>query len=115
MFKSTTRNYTGCCTVHQIIIKKFLLFFFISYELGGKEIDFNDKKNNKKYKSKKLFKIKGIDINKILISEAESYGKNNSKKYIIGYSGDVIRPLCILFPQMTGFDDNKTVSFVDDK
>ena len=85
--------------------------------MGGKEIDFNDKKINKKYiyKSKKLFKIKGIDINKILISEAESYGKNNSKKYIIGYSGDAIRPLCILFPQMTGFDDNKTVSLVDDK
>ena len=45
--------------------------------MGGKEIDVKDKKINKKdlYKSKKLFKIKDIDINKILISEAESYGK----------------------------------------
>ena len=41
--------------------------------MGGKEIDFNDKKINKKdfYKSKRQFKIKDIDINKILISETE--------------------------------------------
>ena len=90
--------------------------------MGGKVIDFKDKKINKKdfYNNKKQFKIKDIDINKILISEAESYGKNNAKKYIIGYSNDVIRPICIFFPQMIGyvkcFDDSKTMSFpVDDK
>ena len=91
--------------------------------MGGKEIDFKDKRITKKdfYKSKKLFKIKDIDSNKISISELESYdGKNNTKKYIIRYSDDVIRPLSILLPQMIGyvkcFDDNKTMSFVaDDK
>ena len=90
--------------------------------MGGKVIDFKDKKINKKdfYNSKKQFKIKDIDINKILISETESYGKNNAKKYIIGYSDDVIRPLGILLPQMIGyvkcFDDNNTMSFLaDDK
>ena len=90
--------------------------------MGGKVIDFKDKKINKKdfYNKKKQFKIKDIDINKILISEAESYGKNNAKKYIIGYSNDVIRPIRIFFPQMIGyakcFDDSKTMSFpADDK
>ena len=90
--------------------------------MGGKVIDFKDKKINKKdfYNNKKQFKIKDIDINKILISETESYGKNNAKKYIIGYSDDVIRPLGILLPQMIGyvkcFDDNNTMSFLaDDK
>ena len=90
--------------------------------MGGKEIDFNDKKINKKdfYKNKKQFKIKDIDINKILISEPESYGQKNAKKYIIGYSVNVIKPLRILLLQMIGyvkcFDDNKTMSFVaDDK
>ena len=90
--------------------------------MSGKEIHFKDKKINKKdfYNSKKQFKIKDIDINKILISEPESYGKKNAKKYIIGYSDDVIRPLRILLPQIIGyvkcFDDNKTTSFVaDDK
>ena len=42
------------------------------------------------------------------------------KKYIIGYTDDVIRPLCILLPKMMGyvkcFDSNKTMSFfADDK
>ena len=90
--------------------------------MGGKELDFKDKKINKNdfYRNKKQFKIKDIDINKILIFEPESYGKKNAKKYIIGYSDDVIRPLHILLPQMNGyvkyFDDNKTMSFVaDDK
>ena len=90
--------------------------------MGGKVIDFQDKKINKKDfdEKKKQFKIKDIDINKILISEPESYGKKNAKKYIIGYSDNVIRPLRILLPQMTGyincFDDIKKMSFVaDDK
>ena len=76
--------------------------------MGGKEIDFGDKKINKKQ-----FKIKDIDINKILISKPESYGKKNAKKYIIGYNDDVIRPLHILLPKMTSyvkyFDDNKMI------
>ena len=56
--------------------------------MGGKVIDFKDKKINKKgfYNNKKQFKIKVIDINKILICEPESYGKKNTKKYIIGHS-----------------------------
>ena len=57
-----------------------------------------------------------IDVNKILVSKKESYGTKNSLKYFIGYNdGDVIRPLCILLPQMIGcvkhFDSNKTMSF----
>ena len=61
-----------------------------------------------------------IDINKILVSEAESYGKNNTKKNFIGYSDNVIRPLRILLSQMIGyvkrFDDNKAMPVVaDDK
>ena len=45
--------------------------------MGGKVIDFKDKKINKKhfYNNKKQFKIKDIDINKILVSKLESYGK----------------------------------------
>ena len=50
--------------------------------MGGKVIDFGDKKINKKdlYNNKKQFKIKDIDINKILLSEPESYGNKNAKK-----------------------------------
>ena len=62
--------------------------------MDRKVIDFKDKKINKKdfYNNKKQFKIKDIDINKILISKPESYGTKNAKQYIIGYNDDVIRP-----------------------
>ena len=37
-----------------------------------------------------------IDVNKILVSKKEPYGKNNSLIYFIGYNdNDVIRPLCL--------------------
>ena len=86
--------------------------------MRGKSINFDDKKTNKSnfYKNKKLFNLNDIDVNKILLSKKESNGTKNSLKYLIGYNdGDVIRPLCIILPQMTGyvkhFDSNKTMSF----
>ena len=88
--------------------------------MDRKVIDFGDRQINKKdfYNNKKQFKIKDIDINKILVSEPESYGNKNAKKYIIGYSDDVIRPILIFLPQMIGyvkcFDDNKPMSFLAD-
>ena len=85
--------------------------------MSGKSIIFDDKKINKSnfYKNKKLFNIHDLDVNKILVSKKESYGKKNSLKYFIGYNDDVIRPLCTNLPQMIGyvkhFDSNKTMSF----
>ena len=51
------------------------------------------------------------------MSKKEPYGNKNSFKYFIGYSdNDVVRPLCIKLPQMTGyarkFDENATMSFI---
>ena len=86
--------------------------------MSEKTINFNDKKINKKdfYNNKKQFKIKDIDISKILVSKPESYGKMNAKKYIIRYNDDVIRPLHIFFSEMNGyfkcFDDNMAMSFL---
>ena len=56
--------------------------------------------------------IDDIDINKILVSKKEQYGKNNSSIYFIGYNDDdVIRPLCLKLSKITGyiykFDENK--------
>ena len=53
--------------------------------MGGKVIDFKGKKINKKgfYNNKKQFKIKDIDINKILISKPEPYGTTNAKNTLL--------------------------------
>ena len=46
-------------------------------------------------KKKKVFNIHDIDVNKILVSQKEQYGKYYSFKYFIAYNdNDVIRPLC---------------------
>ena len=86
--------------------------------MSGKSINFDDKKINKSnfYKNKILFNLNDIDVNKILVSNKESSGTKYSLKYFIGYNdGDVIRPLCIILPQMIGyvkhFDSNKTMAF----
>ena len=86
--------------------------------MSGKSINFDDKKISKSNfcKNKKLFNLNDIDANKILVSKQESYGTKNSIKYFIGYNDtDVIRQLCIILPQMTGyvkdFDSNKIMFF----
>ena len=74
--------------------------------MRGRSINFDDKKINKGnfYKNRKLFCLNNIDVNKILVSKKESYDTKNSLKYFIGYNdGDVIRPLCIILPQMIGY------------
>ena len=67
----------------QIIIKKFLLFFFTVYKNERKEHKFWQQKYQKSdfyNKNKKIFNIDDIDVNKILVSKKEQYGKYNSFK-----------------------------------
>ena len=59
--------------------------------MSGKRINFDDKKKISKsnfYKSKKLFNIFDLDVNKILVSKTKSYSKKNSLKCFIGYNDD---------------------------
>ena len=98
-------------------------FFFNVYKNDWKKWKIWRQKNQKKWfcKNKKVFQIDNIDANKILISKEELYGTQNSCKYSIGYNdNDVIRPLCVKLPQMTGyakkFEFNSTMFFkISDK
>ena len=77
--------------------------------MNGKNINFdnkNIKKSNFYNKNKKIFNIDDIDVNKILVSKKEPYGTKNALKYFIGYNDDVIRPLFVRLPQMTGYFKN---------
>ena len=69
-------------------------------------------------KTKKIFNLDIIDVNKILVSKKETYGKYNSIKYFIGYNDNgVIRPLYLWLSQMTGyfnkFEGNKITILYD--
>ena len=77
--------------------------------MSGNRINFDNKKIKKSNfynRNKKIFNIDDIDVNKILVSKKEQYGKYNSFKYFIGYNDDVIRQLCLKFSQMTGYINN---------
>ena len=87
--------------------------------MSGKNINFDDKiiKRSTFYKNKKKYSTDDINVNNILASEKESFVTKNSLKYFIGYNdNDIIRPLCIILPQVTGyarkFDENATMSFI---
>ena len=74
--------------------------------MSGKNINFDDKKSKKVkfYKNKNVTRIDDIDVNKILVSKKEPYGTENSFKYFVGYNdNDVIRPLRVRLPQITGY------------
>ena len=83
--------------------------------MNGKNINFNNKNIKKSdfyNKNKKIFNIDDIDVNKILVSKKEQYGKYNSFKYFIGYNdNNVIRPLYLFISQIieyiNKFDKNK--------
>ena len=91
--------------------------------MSRKNLNFDDKKILKSdfYKNKKIAKIDDIDVNEILVSKEEPYGTKKEFKYFIGYNEiDIIRPLCVRLPQMTGyvrkFDGNATMSLkINDK
>ena len=75
--------------------------------MNGKSINF-DNKNIKKSdfynNKKKIFKIDDIDVNKILASRKEQYGKYNSFKYFVGYNdNNFIRPLYLFISRTTGY------------
>ena len=57
-----------------------------------------------KTKNKKIICVDDIDVNKILVSKKEPYGKNNTLIYFIGYNDNVIRPLRLRFSK---FNENK--------
>ena len=76
--------------------------------MSGRSINFDDKKIEKNGfyidKNKKIFNIDDVDVNKTLVSKKETYSKDTSLIYFIGYNdNDVIRPLCLRLSQMTDY------------
>ena len=75
--------------------------------MNEKSINFNNKNIKKSdfyNRTKKIVNIDDNDVNKILVSKKEQYGKYNSFKYFNGYNdNDVIRPLYLFISQTTEY------------
>ena len=71
--------------------------------MSGNNINFGNKKIKKRLQQKKI-NINDTDVNKILVSKKEKYGKYNSFKQSIGYNDNVvIKPLYLELSQMIGY------------
>ena len=88
-----------------------------------KKIKFGDKEVDKKefYSSKQGISLDSVDLSKIVVSNKWKIN-DTTYKYLCGYSNnDIIQPLCIILPQMSGYikyfdDGGKNMSLVmDDK
>ena len=91
--------------------------------MNKKTLKFNNIKLNKKefHKSKELIDLFSVDLDPIVVSEKFKHN-DEGFKYFIGYEkGDIVKPLCIILPQMDGQikyfeNDGKNMSFmIDDK
>ena len=78
----------------------------------------NIRLNKKKFhKSKLPVDLKSVNVDQIVVSEKFKYSDNDFK-YFIGYQeDDIVKPLCIIFPQMSGYikyfeNGGKNMSFM---
>ena len=89
--------------------------------MSSQKIKFGDKEVDKKtfYSSKEAILLDSVDLSKIAVSSKWELN-DTTYKYFCGYlNNDVIKPLCVILPQMNGyikyFDDcGKNMSFVTD-
>ena len=85
------------------------------------KIKFGDKEIDKKefYLSKQAILLDSVDLSKIVVSSKWKIN-DTTYKYFCGYlNNDVIQPLCVILPQMSGYikyfdDGGKNMSFVMD-
>ena len=89
--------------------------------MSFKKIKFGDKEVDKKefYSSKQAILLDSVDISEIVVSNKWKIN-DTTYKYLCGYlNNDVIQPLCVILPQMSGYikyfdDGRKNKSFVTD-
>ena len=73
--------------------------------MGEKKLKFNNIRIKKKEfrKSKEPIDLLSVDVDQIVVSDKFKHN-NESFKYFIGYlEGEIIKPLCIILPQMSGY------------
>ena len=87
--------------------------------MNKKTLKFNNIKLNKKEfnKSKEPIDLFSVDLDQIVVSEKFKHN-DEGFKYFIGYQkGDIVKPLCIILPQMNGYikyfkNGGKNMSFM---
>ena len=73
--------------------------------MNKRTLVFNDTEVNKKdfYTSKQAIPLNLVDVNDIIISRRIKNTNDTCKHFICYLSDDVISPLCVILPQMSGY------------
>ena len=87
--------------------------------MSEKTIKFNNIRLNKKefLKSKEPIDLMSVNVDQIVVSDKFKHN-NEGFKYFIGYQeGEIVKPLCIILPQMSGYikyfeNGGKNMSFL---
>ena len=87
--------------------------------MSEKTLKFNNiRLNTKKFhKSKQPIDLMSVNVDEIVVSDKFKHN-NGSFKYFIGYQEDeIVKPLCIILPQMSGYikyfeNRDKNMSFL---
>ena len=93
-------------------------FVFVQYKNEWKDTKICNVRVNKKefHKPKQPLDLNLVNIDQIVVSD--KFRHNNGFKYFIGYKeGEIVKSLCIILPQMTGYikyfeNGGKNISFV---
>ena len=89
--------------------------------MSSQKIKFGDKEVDKKkfYSSKEAILLDSVDLSKIVVPSRWKLN-DTTYKYLCGYlNNDVIKPLCVILPQMNGYikyfdNGGKNMSFITD-
>ena len=87
--------------------------------MSEKTLKFNNIRLNKKqfHKSKEPIDLMPVNVDQIVVSDKFKHN-NEGFKYFIGYQkGEIVKPLCIILPQMSGYikyfeNSGKNMSFL---
>ena len=89
--------------------------------MSSQKIKFGDKEVDKKefYSSKKAILLDSVDLSKIVVSSRRKLNDTTYKYFCRYLNNDVIKPLCVILPQMSGYikyfdNGGKNMSFVTD-
>ena len=73
--------------------------------MSEKTLKFDNIRVNKRefHKSKQKIDLKSVNVNQIVVSDKFEHS-DDGFKYFIGYQeGEIVKPLCIILPQMSGY------------
>ena len=87
--------------------------------MSEKTLKFNDIILNKKefHKSKEPIDLFLVNVDQIVVSDTFKHNKKVFKHFIGYQEGEIVKPLCIILPQMSGYikyfeNDGKNMSFL---